>query len=76
MTYSYFVANKMQIDGLLENPDEIVLKCSYCKIHFDYPCYVLKVTLMGDNKVTGFPRKELALKIMRLSYADIHISIL
>lgn len=68
LEYQKFVNNDFKIDGLwLADPDDVVLKLSYCDVLFDYPCFDSKVvfTLHPTDKMIGFTRKELALSVMQ-----------
>jgi hypothetical protein len=68
ITYEKFMQNNMKIDGLnLQNPDEIVLESSYCNVLYSYPGFDDKTafTIKADDEITGFTRKELALKVMQ-----------
>lgn len=62
--------NDFRNDGMIINKliaaDDIVLEISSVVIVFTYPCKDRTTfTIVSENDITGFSRKELALKIMR-----------
>lgn len=65
--HSTFVENNMSINGLgLLYENEVVLKSSYIKILYDYPCKTnATFHIKADNEVVGFTYGELALKSMQ-----------
>lgn len=66
--YDLFIKNNHSIKGLnLLHEDEIILKCSYINLLFNYPCYTPKTTfrIEADNEMEGFTFGELALKAMQ-----------
>ena len=64
--YDQFIQDGMNIPSL-NGADDLVLACSRCNIHFDYPCFDnVTYTIRAEDEVVGFTRKELALKIMQL----------
>lgn len=64
--YEEFMASQMQLPNL-EDGDDLVLACSSCTICFDYPCQAKAMFMIrADDDITGFTRKELALKVMQL----------
>lgn len=76
LTYEKFLDNNMQIEGLnLHEPEELVLASSYCNILFNYPCRRQSTvfSIRADSDITGFTRKELALKAMRLYHLKVYL---
>ena len=73
--YKTFIDNNMQINGLNQE-DDIVLQSSYCNILYSYPAFQHHAvfTVHANDKITGFTKKELALKAMRLYHMLYYLS--
>ena len=68
LEYQKFINNSMKIDGLgLFQGDNIALNSSYCNVLYKYPMFQNHTvfTIQADDEITGFTKKELALKIMQ-----------
>jgi hypothetical protein len=73
VNYTAFIKNTYK----LEDPDTLVLPCSYIDIRYNYPCWKDPVTftVRADDEIKGFTRLELMKKAMERYHLIYYLSV-